>query len=82
MQTGSRNRTQNMKAVTGIYDITSEKDVVDMCVGSNGGMILYDVYCWNFLVNPWNRTLLQSCALPCCDPASSGNFVPTFRDNL
>jgi len=81
VQTGSSNRNIRRHI---------RKDAVDMCVGPNYGMILYDVYCWNFFVNPWNRTfvnpwnrtLLQNCALPCYDAASSGNFVPTFQDNL
>jgi hypothetical protein len=53
-----------------------------MCVGPNYGMLLYGIYFWNFLVSPWNRTLLENCALPSDYAASSGNFVPTFRDNL
>ena len=82
MQVRSRNRTLNMETVTRIYDVTSEKDAVDLSVGPNGGVLLYGVYCWNFLVNPWNRTNLQNSALPCYYAASSGYFVPTFRDNL
>jgi len=64
VQAGSKYRTLNMEAVTGIYDVTSERDVVDMCVDPNAGRLLY-IYCWNFLVNPWNRTSseLRSSAL-------------------
>jgi hypothetical protein len=41
-----------MEAVTGIYNVTFEKDPVDMCVGPNYGMLLYGIYFWNFLVSP------------------------------
>jgi len=47
-----------MEAVTGIYNVTLEKEAVDMCAGPNCGMISYDIYCWKSLVHPWNRTLL------------------------
>jgi len=82
VQAGSRNRTLNMEAVTGIYDVTSEKDAFDMCVDRNGGMIMYGICCWNFLLNPCYRTLLENCVLLRYYAASSGSFSPTFRDNL
>jgi hypothetical protein len=82
VQAGNRKRTLNMEAVTGIYDVTFEIDAIDIYVGPNGGMVLYDIYCWTFLVNRWKRTLLENCALPRHYAASRGNFLQTFRDIL
>ena len=52
MQTGSRNRTLNVQSVTGIYDVTSEKDAVDMCVDPNVVYLLLEFPCESLEQSP------------------------------
>jgi hypothetical protein len=34
------------------------------------------------LISGFRREVAENCALPGCYAASSGNFLPTFRDNI